>query len=429
MRSFLYLLLLTVHSVFAVGESVVGAYYENWSQYRPAAGGRVQFMPNLIDPNIITDLYYAFAIFGYVSKSIDPSNPHLTGDYTVQPVEWNDQTVLYPQVMDLKKQNPNLRNLLSIGGWSFNDPNDPNGMGQHTCRLFSEMVATESNRTQFIESAIAYANKYGFNGIDIDWEYPGDLTRGGRAEDLANFLQFLKEAYPAFQKAGLLLTYASSAIVPTGVPESYHRDPATYFQWLAACSKYLDRLNIMAYDYHGPFDNPMLTGVNAPLNKDTNPDSTLNILTTLNLYLDNGVPADKIVLGMATYGHSFGGVNNLSESDFGPGKAFQSAGPAGPSTGTPGFLAYFEIADKMTLKELTFGVDSLTSTAEGYNLLTKEWVSFDTPQTIALKAQLAKDKSLLGIMFWAVDDDEYQWSPKYPNISSGYEVFIGKKNH
>ncbi|MBS0628229.1 MAG: hypothetical protein JSS09_08470, partial [Verrucomicrobia bacterium] len=68
---------------------VVGAYYENWSQYRPPSGGRAVFFPNLIDPTILTDLYYAFAVFGFVTASIDPQNPHLTGDYTVQPVEWN----------------------------------------------------------------------------------------------------------------------------------------------------------------------------------------------------------------------------------------------------------------------------------------------------------------------------------------------------
>ena len=80
MKRYLCLAVAMVSSLFSDG-AVVGAYYENWSQYRPPSGGRVQFMPNLIDPTIITDLYYAFAIFGYVSKSINPTNPHLTGDY------------------------------------------------------------------------------------------------------------------------------------------------------------------------------------------------------------------------------------------------------------------------------------------------------------------------------------------------------------
>lgn len=402
---------------------IVGAYYENWSQYRPLAGGRAVFFPNLIDPSILTDLYYAFAVFGFVTKSIDPSNPHLTGDYTLQPVEWNDQSVLYPQVMALKQINPNLRNILSIGGWSFNDPTDP--MGQYTYKLFSQMVSTAENRSNFIESAIAYAHQYGFDGIDIDWEYPGDLNRGGSPEDFDNFLLFLQECKDRFSQANpsLLLTYASPAIVPSGVPPSYQDNPSSYFQWLAQCSQFLDRLNVMAYDYHGPFDQPPLTGVNAPLQKDTNPESLLFIEETLQNYLRNGVPASKIVLGMPVYGHSYAGVSSMTASDNGPGKPFTSAGPAGPSSGSPGLLTYFEIADMTAEKNLTFATDTPTSTAYGYNLSSQEWVSFDTPDTIALKVKLAQSHNLLGGMFWAIDDDEYQWGTKYPNVRQGYSLF------
>lgn len=403
---------------------VVGAYYENWSQYRPPTGGRAQFFPNLIDPTIITDLYYAFAFFGFVSKSIDPTNPHLTGDFSIQPVEWNDQSVLYPQVLALKTINPKLRVLLSLGGWSFNDPTDPN-VGAYTSTLFSEMVSNSDNRKQFIDSAIAYAHQFGFDGIDIDWEYPGDQSRGGQNDDFANFVTFLEECSEAFHAATppLLLTYASAAIVPTGVPASYHSEPSKYFQWLAECALHLDRLNVMAYDYHGAFDQPKITGVNAPLNQDTNPQSTFFIAETLNNYLQNGVPPNKIVLGMPTYGHSYAGVVGLNSNDSGPGKPFTSAGPAGLSTGSPGLLAYFEIADMTTTSQLAFGTDTPTSTAYGYNLSTAEWVSFDTPDTIALKTQLAKEKQLLGVMLWAIDDDEYQWSPKYPIVRKAYSQF------
>ena len=86
-------------------------------------------------------------------------------------------------------------------------------------------------------------------------------------------------------------------------------------------------------------------------------------------------------------------------------------------------MAYFEIGDMTASSKLTFGTDSTTSTAVGYNLDQQQWVSFDTPDTISLKAQLAKSKNLLGVMFWAVDDDEYQWGTKYPSIRSGYSEF------
>jgi chitinase len=128
--------------------------------------GEEPFFSKNIEPTVLTDLYFAFAIFCYQDKSINPQNPHLTGDFTVQPVEWNDQTVLYSQIQALKQINPNLRTHLSIGGWGFNDPKDP--MGWNTYRLFSEMVSSSATQAQFIQSAVSYALKYGFNGIDPD---------------------------------------------------------------------------------------------------------------------------------------------------------------------------------------------------------------------------------------------------------------------
>ena len=408
---------------------VVGAYYENWSQYRPGSGGRSPFFPKNIDPTILTDLYFAFAIFGYQDKSINPQNPHLTGDFTVQPVEWNDQSDLYGQIQALKQINPNLRTLLSIGGWGFNDPNDP--IGSNTYRLFSQMVSSEAGRSQFIQSAVSYAVRYGFNGIDLDWEYPGDLTRGGSESDFINFVELLSELQTACKSTNppLLLTIASPAIIPSGVPTQYKTDPNSYFQWLAQCSNYVDRLNVMAYDYHGAFDVPLVTGVNAPLTQDTTPGSQNCIKATLTNYMTNGVAQSKIVLGMPTYGHSYGGVAGLSATNYAPGLAFTTSGNAGPSTSTPGLLAYYEIADAIALGQLIFGTDSVTQTAIAYNPTAEQWVSFDTPETIALKANYAKSLNLAGVMFWAIDDDEYAWGNKFPNIKSAYNIFYPAKHH
>ena len=410
---------------FADDGNVVAGYYENWSQYRPPSGGRAVFFPKNIDPTILTDIHFAFAIFGFVDSSIDPANPHLTGNFLLQPVEWNDQSVLYDQVQDLKKIHPSLRAILTIGGWGFNDPNDPNGIGNHTYKLFSEMVSSEASRNQFIQSAVDYAKKYSFDGIEIDWEYPGDLTRGGSSSDFGNFLILLEGLQTACkaQSPPLILSYAAPAIIPAGVPDSYKVDPQSYYTWLKQCSDYVDRMHVMTYDYHGPFDSPKITGVNAPLMSDTSPSSTNMIQATLSNYLDNGVPPSKIVLGLAGYGHSYSGVQGLTPENSGPGAPFSGAGSAGSSTKSPGFLAYYEIADFIAQEQLTFGTDAITQTAYAYNSASQEWVSFDTPQTIALKAEYAKSLGLKGVMFWAIDDDEYTWGTTYPNLRAAYHVF------
>lgn len=405
-------------------QRIVAAYYENKSYYRPPSGNRPPFSPQLIDPTIVTDIYYAFACFGYITKSLDPSNPHLTSDFNIQPTDVNDQNLLYPQVIALKQRQKNLKIFLSVGGWSFNDPNDPEGLGKHTYQLFSQMISSSINRKQFIDSSIAYTHKFGFDGLDIDWEYPGDLNRGGTEQDFDNFFTFLKECDQAFRNASppVLLSLTAAATVPAGLTKRFHENPNDYYKWLAQCTGFVDRINVMCYDYHGPFDVPKLTGVNAPLNRDTNAQSHLYVAKTLQNCLSNNIPANKIVLGMPAFGHSYEGVSEMTLSDNGPGKPFKSAGIPGPSTRSPGLLAYYEVADMIAQLQLSFAVDSLTETAYAYHIFSGKWVSFDTPNTIKLKSQLARKLNLKGVMFWAVDLDEYHWKPSFPNIRSAWNI-------
>lgn len=410
-------------------QPIVSAYYETNSQVKQPSGNRVPFSPNIIDPNILTDLYVAFAGFGYITQSVNPKMSGLTGDFIIQPLLAADIERVYPQIQALKERSKkSLRTFLSIGGWGFNDPNDQDGIGQHTYQLFSKMVSTKANRKQFIDSAIAFAHKYGFDGIDIDWEYPGHLQRGGHEDDFDNFIEFLSECSQAFRATSppLLLSYAAAPFVPYGVPQKYRDNPDLYFKWIAACSQYLDRINIMTYDYHGPFDVPKITGANSPLNRDTDPSSTYYIARTVQYYLSNGVPADKMVLGLPTFGHSYKGVSKMTASDNGPGKLFEGSGLPGPTTKNPGFLAYFEVSDMIAGKKLTFGTDPITGTAYGFNLSSEEWVSFDTPETNKLKAEIAKDKQLAGIMVWAINLDEYQWEPTFPTIRAAWTLLRGE---
>src|SRR5215470_14069926 len=98
-----------------MAKRVVG-YYENWSQYRSAGG---KCMPDQIDAGLLTHVNFAFGLFGFVTWSVDPTETRTgeqryTGDYTLQPVEWNDQSVLYPALQALKQKHPHLKTLLSI---------------------------------------------------------------------------------------------------------------------------------------------------------------------------------------------------------------------------------------------------------------------------------------------------------------------------
>jgi GH18 family chitinase len=90
----------------------------------------------------------------------------------------------------LKKRNAELQVWLSIGGWTFNDP--------PTSHIFSNLIASPSNTQTFIKSAISVMQAYGFDGIDVDYEYPGSPDRGGTTVDKANYVTFMKAVKSAF---------------------------------------------------------------------------------------------------------------------------------------------------------------------------------------------------------------------------------------
>lgn len=320
----------------------------------------------------------------------------------------NDQTLLYPEIQKLKQKNPNLKTLLSIGGWGFNDPQDPTNIGTYTYNLFSQMAASAAGRQQFIYSAIEYAQKYKFDGIDLDWEYPGQKGRGGRPEDFQNFLALVEEFRTAISGQNFLLTIASSAIVPTGVPEQYHSNPETYFQWLAQCAQYLDWLNMMSYDYHGAFPDDKVTGVNAPLPQDSTPGGPFSVKNTVEAYLAAGIPTSKIVLGMPTYGRTFKVSSALTLNDNGPGKPYSSAGPAGPATAISGVLSFYEIQNRISSGSLTRQWHEPTLTPYAYNSQTGEWVSYDDAESIGYKTSYLIEKGLAGAMIWAIGLDQFQ---------------------
>jgi chitinase len=404
-------------------------YFENWAQYRQGGG---KFFPDQIDPSLLTHINFAFGLFGFVTWSVDPTetrsgDQRLTGDYSIQPVEWNDQTVLYPDIQKLKEKNPNLKTLLSIGGWSINscddqpNPGNPHPYGPFTCHLFSSMAADPQGRKQFIQSAISYAQQYGFDGIDIDWEYPGYIGRGGSDADFDNFLLLIQE-FRAQAGPNFLLTWAAPAIVPTGVSASSpKKDPTTFFQWVAQCAQSFDWLNVMSYDFHGAFDDPVKvgTGVNAPLVQDSTPNGPFSLKNTVEAYLQAGIPKEKIVLGMPTYGRSFIVSSPLTATDNGYGKPFRDAGPAGPATQVPGVLAYYEILAQLANGNLVKQWDNATLTPYAYSSQTGEWVSYDDTDSLAYKVSYVLEQGLGGAMVWSIDDDDF---------SNGFPLFNSIKS-
>lgn len=401
-------------------------YFENWAQWREQRGIGWGFKPNQIDPSLYTHINYAFVTFGYISPGVDPNNPRLPDppDYKVRLYEWNDETELIPALQALKKANPALKTLLALGGWNFNlkthKSKQGRAVGEITYQLFSRMVENREHRQEFIASAIDYARKHGFDGVDIDWEYPGagippgqnaSEDRGGRPQDFPNFLALLQE----FRNAAgnnFLLTIAASAIVPSGVAEgSEYKNPKRYFAWLAECAKYLDWVNVMTYDYHGAWDTQ--TGVLAPLLEDSTPGGSFSVRQTIENYLEAfqaaGIPKDKIVMGVPTYGRTFNVPNMQTYPDKEPGKPVPGQtiearqGEPGPVTDEAGFLSYPEVLERYP-SSASRGWHEPTLTPYAFNA--GEWVSYEDEQSIAYKASYILEKGLGGAMVWGISEDD-----------------------
>ena len=358
---------------------VVG-YYTNWVEQREGC----PFTAADIDPSLVTHLNFAFA-------QADPGPGGRTRPaWHLSPFGSNSDlgaSGQYAKINALKRKNPSLKTLLSIGGWTHND--------SAMAWRFTTLAESPTSRGQFIASTIRYVRDNGFDGIDIDWEYPVDSTRGGRPADRHNFTLLLKEFRDAIRadarttrKAPLLLTVAMPGFEPTRYYEP------------AEVAKYVDWINLMAYDFAGSWS--ATTGVNAP---------SPAIRSVVDAYVSAGVPREKIVLGMPTYGHSFAGVDAQQ-----PNAPHKGKGPKGKCTREPGSLASFEVAELLRSGALRGAWDSASATPYAYDPATRVWVTYDDTTSLRIKTNLIEQMQLGGAMFWSLDTDDYRNG--YPLVST-----------
>ncbi|KAF2899378.1 hypothetical protein ILUMI_06797 [Ignelater luminosus] len=370
-------ILLSFEVVSAITDKVV-CYYGSWSVYRNSKG---KFTIEDIDPNLCTH-----AIYTFVGINLDGSI-RIMDEYNEV---YNNG---FKRFNGLKKLNPNLKTLVAIGGWNEGSAK------------FSKVAASASLRKVLVNNAVTLLSTYGFDGFDLDWEYPGQ--RDGSSLDKANFIELVKELRATFDKYGYLLT-AAVAAAATSVDISYN---------VPALSKYLDFINVMTYDLHGSWEK--FTGHNAPLypsSQDvTAAAKELNVVACINAWIERGASPKKLILGIGIYGRSYtlADPNNAAI-----GAPAIGAGLPGPYTSEAGMLGYNEICEMQLSGQWAIAWSDEQQVP--YTHLKNQWVGYDNPKSVTLKVNFAKKMLLGGAMIWSIETDDFRGvcGSKYPILSA-----------
>ena len=298
----------------------------------------------------------------------------------------------FATLVSLKQQNPSLQVLISVGGWLWSGN-------------FSDMALTKESRSRFIESVVEFVDRYKLDGLDIDWEYPGMTGAGNRfrPEDKRNYTLVLQELRTRFNHEQSRLGRPLLLSVAAGASSEFivHTE-------LGRVQRYLDTVNLMAYDYYEP-GSEKISGNHAPLYTDPADPKRVSADQSVQEFERAGVPARKIVLGVPFYGHVWGDVGPTGHGLFQPGVTVPNA-----------FANYGNIVTSMLNNGFTRYWDAAASVPYLYSEQKRQFVSYEDPESLALKCAYVRRKGLAGVMFW-----EYTGDPTGALLNTINTAFYG----
>ncbi|SDP83158.1 glycosyl hydrolase family 18 protein [Lentzea jiangxiensis] len=319
---------------------------------------------------------------------------------------WEPLRGNYNQLKKLKAKHPELKVLISLGGWTYS-------------KYFSDVAATDAARKKFVSSCIDVYLKGNlpvhngaggpgsaagiFDGFDLDWEWPGAEGHAGNhfgPQDKVNNTLLVEEFRRQMDAMSVTTgkRYQLTAFTPA--------DPAKIEAgWeLGRVARSMDIFNVQGYDFHGSgSDNswePNRTGHQGNLHPDPDDPYTtkFSVESTVQAYLDAGVPSRKITLGLAFYGRGWQNVAGGGKNG-----EWQAAGGAAPGqfpeeAGTRGYANLVASVPNCTVFHDEVAVATSCYTGD-------QWWTFDDAWSIQRKTAWLKSKNLLGAMFWEMSGD------------------------
>lgn len=278
---------------------------------------------------------------------------------------------------DIRRSNPKLAIVLSVGGWSAGG--------------FSEAASSEQGRRRMAESAVRLLQEYPLDGIDLDWEYPcyGEAGIESSPSDKQNFTLLLQTLRNALDIQGkqdgrhYLLTIAAGA-------DQYYVDGTE----MAEVQKYLDFIQLMTYDMRGGFQ--ILTGHHSNLYTPSGDLFRISTDFSVQMFMRAGVPKEKIVIGAAFYSRIW---REVPDRNHGLHQMAGSTGGYGPDFTTleadyinkNGYIRYWD-----------------AEACAPYLFNGTSFISYDDEESIRHKCEYVKKSGLAGIMFWEYGCDKTQ---------------------